>query len=207
MENNTTTSTAAPLQNVIQTLEKSIDELNTIGSGSSSVTPKFMPEGEVKSFETIQERLNHIENNLDSVLTYIYHAALPIGAGVGSAVEQKVQAREPQQGQGQNGPKGVFPWKVLNQKEKAVLRALNGTGKGRRKIMSLEDLAEECFMSEARDPEQANSWVRNSLRRLVRGEWVENMNPGVYRICKGEGRTKVRRKYLSTSDTSEEVAA
>ena len=76
---------------------------------------------------------------------------------------------------GQSGPPVDFGKKSLNQKETKVLSALNH-GSGPRKISEIA----EIWKSQGLD--KANSWVRNSLRRLVRGGLVEQTERGTYRL-------------------------
>lgn len=75
---------------------------------------------------------------------------------------------------GQSGPKIDLTTAKLNQKELAVLNALNE----RAGSMTIGEIAEECFKGVPSSV--ANSMVRNALRRLVRGEAVEKVEKGVY---------------------------
>jgi len=68
----------------------------------------------------------------------------------------------------------------LNEKEELVLSILNGAGSGIRLILTIAELAETCFKSQG--PKQSNSWVRNSLRRLVQQGLVEKTDRGKYRV-------------------------
>lgn len=76
---------------------------------------------------------------------------------------------------GQSGPPVDFGKKSLNQKETKVLSALNH-GSGPRKISEIADIWKSQGLA------KANSWVRNSLRRLVRGGLVEQTERGTYRL-------------------------
>ena len=69
----------------------------------------------------------------------------------------------------------------LNEKEELVLATLNGAGSGVRPIITIAELAEQCF--KAQGAKQGNSWARNSLRRLVLEGLVEKMDRGKYRIA------------------------
>jgi len=91
---------------------------------------------------------------------------------------------------GQSGPPLELSVEGLNTKEAKIFEALNGTGSGVREIISIEDLASTCFKS--RGKKQANSWVRNSLRRLVQGGLVEKVERGKYRVSEA-GRKKLAR--------------
>jgi hypothetical protein len=75
---------------------------------------------------------------------------------------------------GQSGPPVDLSKKALNAKEAKVLAALCN-GKSSQKIAELAAI----FKGKAKS--QANSWVRNSLRRLVRGSFVEQVERGTYK--------------------------
>lgn len=62
-----------------------------------------------------------------------------------------------------------------NPNEAAVFTQLNRANEP----WSLSELAAKAFPNV--EPQTANSWVRNSLRRLVRAEWVEKVGDGTYR--------------------------
>lgn len=88
----------------------------------------------------------------------------------------------------------------LNSKEQKVLECVAGDNKGERKQKSLADVAEECFVAtQKRGKAQANSWVRNSLRRLVRGGWLEKVERGTYRITE-----KGRKRMLRLEESKKE---
>jgi hypothetical protein len=76
---------------------------------------------------------------------------------------------------GQSGPPLKLTKEGLNDKELRVLTVLTAD----LNPLAINALATTSF------PEQttakANSWVRNSLRRLVRGSWVEKVGKGTYR--------------------------
>jgi hypothetical protein len=93
---------------------------------------------------------------------------------------------------GQSGPPVDVPFEKLNDKESTVVKFLNGKGKGARNPLKIADIAKRCFGKKAKDEAQANSWTRNSLRRLVTGGWVEKMERGLYRIDE-KGRKRLQR--------------
>lgn len=68
----------------------------------------------------------------------------------------------------------VKPYPPLNEKEQRVLRCLS-----RKMAYSLGDLATRAFPNERR----ANSWVRNSLRKLVHHRLAERTAKGTYRAA------------------------
>lgn len=74
--------------------------------------------------------------------------------------------------EGQKGPTIDLPYDGLNEKERSVLRVFNPIGP--RGAVRIEELARYSFPALfVKDSGRANSWVRNSLRRLVRGNWIE----------------------------------
>lgn len=86
-------------------------------------------------------------------------------------------------------PRDDLAFEVLNPKERKVFIFLNGTGKGKRAVKALTEMASACFGNKKKA--QANSWIRNSLRRLVVGGWVEKVERGAYRVTeKGRKRYK-----------------
>jgi hypothetical protein len=98
-------------------------------------------------------------------------------AAAASAVPAKAkQAKAPKSGQ--SGPPLDLGYGDLNDNERKVVAVFKG--KGERKPKTIADLAKECFPS--KKFAKANSWVRNSLRRLVRADWLEKMERGSYRI-------------------------
>lgn len=91
---------------------------------------------------------------------------------------------------GQSGPSLDLPVEKISAKEMKIVEVLDGEGAGTREIWTIDELAEECFKSKSK--KQGNSWVRNSLRRLVRGNVVEKVERGQYRIS-DSGRKKLAR--------------
>jgi hypothetical protein len=99
----------------------------------------------------------------------------------------KVKANKPMTGQ--SGPRVEVDVSSLNGKEIRVLKMLNGKGKGAREILKITDLMNS--MPTKTPKAQKNSWVRNSLRRLVTGAYVEKIERGSYRIT-DSGRRRMR---------------
>jgi hypothetical protein len=91
---------------------------------------------------------------------------------------------------GQSAPLIELSVEGLNAKEAKVFHLLNGEGAGVRSIMTIAEIAGTCFRS--RGKKQANSWTRNSLRRLVQGGLVEKVERGKYRVTDA-GRKKLAR--------------
>lgn len=83
---------------------------------------------------------------------------------------------------GQSGKPLDLEAQDLNSKEGCVVAALAGDVNP----APINALAAICFPNEGA---KANSWVRNSLRRLVRARWVEKVGTGTYRLT-DEGRSK-----------------
>lgn len=67
-----------------------------------------------------------------------------------------------------------------NEKEIAVMKCLNGPGRGRFKAYKIKEIAESCFPNV--DQTEACLWVRTSLRRPVNEKWVEKAARGEYRM-------------------------
>lgn len=91
---------------------------------------------------------------------------------------------------GQSGPSVELSADRLNSKESKVFAALNDPGSGVRAILTITELAGACFKS--RGKRQANSWTRNSLRRLVQAGLAEKVDRGKYRVS-DSGRKKLAR--------------
>lgn len=77
---------------------------------------------------------------------------------------------------GQSGPPLQLTAEGLNDKEILVLKGLNADINP----LAINALASSCFAEQPSS--KANSWVRNSLRRLVRGSWVTKVGKGTYRL-------------------------
>lgn len=77
-----------------------------------------------------------------------------------------------------------LPFDALNKKEKKVVGCF--VARTAREVLTIEDLADVAFPSQP--AKRANSWVRNSLRRLIRARWLEKVTPGEYRLSKGRRR-------------------
>jgi hypothetical protein len=92
---------------------------------------------------------------------------------------------------GQSAPHTDVKLDELNDKELKVLGAVNGKGEGSREEIAIPDLT-KVFKNTAATKAQANSWVRNSLRRLVTGEYVEKLQRGLYRMTE-KGRKRLSR--------------
>lgn len=91
--------------------------------------------------------------------------------------------RDPTKTEGvEDGQKGVpldLPVEYMNPNELAVLRCF-GLRDGYRTTLSITEIADKAFPKKSE--KRANSWVRNSLRRLVRGSWLESIDRGVFRF-------------------------
>lgn len=92
---------------------------------------------------------------------------------------------------GQSGPRVDLGFTDLNKKESAVLLAINGKGEGPRSEITISEVCGKVFRG-ADTTAQRNSWVRNSLRRLVTSEFVEKLSRGTYRVT-DKGRKRIGR--------------
>lgn len=77
---------------------------------------------------------------------------------------------------GQSGPPLDLPRDRMNENEKLVLAAFTGQGQPT-KIATIAGIAFPGY-----GPAKANSQVRNALRRLVRGGYIEQIGRGLYQI-------------------------
>lgn len=89
-------------------------------------------------------------------------------------VAKKTATKSAEAASGQSGPSVKI--EAVNAKEGKVLSALNH-GSGQQKI---SEIAKGAFKGKVKS--QANSWVRNSLRRLVRGGLVKQVSRGTYAL-------------------------
>lgn len=87
---------------------------------------------------------------------------------------------------GQSGPEIELSVSDLNPRELRVVMFLNqsgqfGAGTGKRQDFTIVEMAMGCWKSKSKA--QANSWVRNSLRRLVTSGLIEKQERGLYRVA------------------------
>lgn len=106
---------------------------------------------------------------------------------------------------GQSGPELDLEISDLNPRELRVAMFLNqsgqfGDGSGKRQDFTIVEVAGGCWKNKPKA--QANSWVRNCLRRLVRAGMVEKQDRGVYRIA-----TKTRSALAKIAAEKSEKAA
>ena len=87
-------------------------------------------------------------------------------------------------GRKKNWELGDISVDVLNDKEKLVLIILSGNDA----MLDLKTLSAKCFPDIPRT--KSNSWVRNSLRRLVLGGLVERINRGAFKLTEN-GRARL----------------
>lgn len=103
---------------------------------------------------------------------------------------------------GQTGPEIDIEFKKLNSKEKKVLHVLDPGQDGPRLVLKIAEIADKAFSHGTK--EQRNSFVRNSMRRLVRGGWVEHAKEtgdGTYRVTE-RGRKRLVRHFAEESAKS-----
>ena len=117
--------------------------------------------------------------------------------------------------QGQQGEPLKLHFSELNEKEQKVVTALKEGG-----TLTIAEMVDACGWSNLRATDgnedhkgraRGNSWVRNSLRRLVRAGWVEHsetVGDGTYRLPK-KARDRLRRmkKSETKASTAESAAA
>lgn len=111
--------------------------------------------------------------------------AKKVAAAVEPKPKKEPKARKPRSEtptSGQSGPRLSLEKKSLNGKEEKLVASLAADANP----VPINALAAQCFPEEG---SKGNSWVRNSLRRLVRGNWVEKVGAGTYRLT-DEGRAK-----------------
>lgn len=138
----------------------------------------------------MSEDTKELDAQTVSVVVHPESAPAPVPARVEVKLAQVAQpSRVPTSGQ--SGPPIKLEFEKLNDKERKIVEYLDGAGTGPRSIITIPRLAAVCFKAEADSEAQAASWVRNSLRRLVRGEWVEKFVRGSYRISQ-KGRMKLK---------------
>lgn len=95
---------------------------------------------------------------------------------------------------GQSGPERELPFDELNSDEKLVVRVLNDDGEGTRQSMPVSELSDALIKTEPDEAQgHAKLLVRNAMRRLVQGGWVEWVDRGRYRITE-KGRKRLKRK-------------
>lgn len=95
---------------------------------------------------------------------------------------------------GQSAPEREMPYDDLNSDEKLVVAALDDDGEGVRQAMPVSDLALRVIENDHNENgTRAKLRVRNSMRRLVTGGWVERADRGRYRVTE-RGRKRLKRK-------------
>lgn len=121
----------------------------------------------------------------------------------------------PKSNQGQRGRKRDIPFEELSKNEKKVVLAL---AEASEPILSIKELVKECGWSSLHaskaNPEfkgnaRGNSRVRNALRKLVKGRWVQHASrygDGRYKLTPRASEelprlkaTKVARKLKKSS--------
>jgi hypothetical protein len=99
----------------------------------------------------------------------------------------------PKPSTGQSGPERELPYEELNQDEKLVVVTLDDDGEGLRQAMPVADLASTILSKENEKEARAKLRIRNAMRRLVTGGWVENTDRGRYKISE-KGRKRLKRQ-------------
>lgn len=90
---------------------------------------------------------------------------------------------------GQSAPERELAYDAFNEDEEDMIKLLDGKkSEGPRETRSVAYLAE----SVDDDDDRAKLRVRNAMRRLVQGGWVERVDRGKYRISE-KGRKRMQR--------------
>jgi hypothetical protein len=98
-----------------------------------------------------------------------------------AAKEPKVK-KAPQSGQSGPALDGL-EYDKLNANEKKLVDKLAAESAESNATLAIEELA-KVFARSASDSKQANSWTRNALRRLVRGNFVTKVERGSYKLTR-----------------------
>ncbi len=118
------------------------------------------------------------------------------------AAKKNGAAKKPHTGKphtGQSGSKHAVALEKLNPKERKVIKILSDD----LNPIPLNSLAAACWPD--LKVSQANSWVRNALRRLVCSSWVEKVGRGTYRLA-ADKRASLGVTHVE-SDSKEAVVA
>lgn len=99
----------------------------------------------------------------------------PMRASVGTSPMPMMPVMRPAPTTGQSGPPINLPLEECNEGELKVLTLLNGEGRGDRPVLGIQEMTKLGKF-------KADHWVRNALRDLVRGSWVEKVGRGTYQM-------------------------
>jgi hypothetical protein len=106
---------------------------------------------------------------------------------------------------GQSGTPIERSYTELNNKERKLLNCFKTSGK--REALTIKELADACWKKRVGN-ERANSWVRNSLRNLIRAGLLEKVDAGTYRqSAKGRAMVKEVEACTIAPPTAAEVTA
>jgi hypothetical protein len=118
--------------------------------------------------------------------------------------EENLMSNDEIKKQGQDAqPIDGLSFTELNRHEQALVLTLNGEGTGVREYKTIVELM-YANNWHVLGKAKGNSRVRNSLRRLVRGTWVEHaekIGDGRYRITEA-GRKRLRRFEAKSAEES-----
>ena len=99
------------------------------------------------------------------------------GPKKGSKAKKPVKAEVPAPTSGQSGPAIKIGYNELSANERKVLDCFDPNDKAHFTIAELSSKAFGGFKKS-----KANYFVRNQLRRLIRGNWLDKSAPGTYRL-------------------------
>jgi hypothetical protein len=103
---------------------------------------------------------------------------------------------------GQSAPPIVIHFNELTDRERKLLRYIDGDGEGLRPMVPIKDMV-SVFYGAAGTKARANSWVRNQLRDLVRGSWIVKVDRGMYQVAES---ARKRIRAATAPDTTETAA-
>jgi hypothetical protein len=103
---------------------------------------------------------------------------------------------------GQSAPPIVIHFNELTDRERKLLRYIDGDGEGLRPMVPIKDMV-SVFVGTAGTKARANSWVRNQLRDLVRGSWIVKVDRGMYQVAES---ARKRIRAATATDTTETAA-
>jgi len=104
------------------------------------------------------------------------------------------KAERPTPTSGQSSPPKEIPWKELGAGGKKIVKTFNGSGNGVRDVLNIEEVHQATGLTKLE--------IRNTLRKLVQGQWVEKVPEiitdigeikavkGYYRVTE-DGRAKI----------------
>lgn len=193
---NTDASTETPLSAELEKAAKLLE-----AAGLDHAAAQLLAPEEKKAEKTEEAKAEEVKPHAPKKARKVVVARKAASASAGATAtkakkKHKVKAAPKARtgSTGQSGPQiDGLTWNDLNKKERLLVGCFDLEGD--REVRTIDTLAEAAFKSKAKNLAQANSWARNSLRRLMRsGKWLEKVEPGKYRL------TAYARKMLAAQD-------